>query len=162
MGEGSENNGRDAAGRFAVGNPGGPGSRRRPADFRRAVEDAITPEHMIALFRRALRMALEGNLPAMRFVAERTLGRPAEATPGAAPLEVVLPRLEKASDCSLALQRVVDGLCKGTIDPANAKLLIDAIQVRVKAIEVNELEARLAELEKTAAVVDQNPGRGRR
>ena len=118
---------------------------------------------MSALFRRALRMALEGNLAAMRFVAERMLGRPAEAPVEAAPLDVALPRLDTAADCNLALQRVVDGLCKGTIDPANAKLLIDAIQVRVKAIEVNELEARLVELEKTAAVVDQNaPARGRR
>ena len=41
-------------------------------------------------------------------------------------------------------------ICKGTVDRDMAKLLIDAIQARVKAIELNDLEDRLTQLEQTA------------
>jgi hypothetical protein len=154
--EGGENNGRDAAGRFAVGNAGGPGSRRRPADFRRALEESIGPAHVAAVMRKATKMALEGNLGAIRFVAERTCGKPAEAPVENEPLSVAVPRLRTAADCSFAIEQLVDGICKGRVEPDKAKVLIDAIQVRVKAIEVGELEQRLIELEKNARTVDHN------
>src|ERR1043166_1196677 len=148
MADGAGSNGHDAQGRFTAGNPGGPGGARRRADeFRRAAEGAGTPQHIEGVMRRATRMALEGNLPAIRFVMDRTCGRPAEAPIEAEPLGISLPRLKSAADCNLAIQQVVDGICNGTIDRDAAKLLIDAVQARLKAIETQELEARLAELE---------------
>jgi len=43
-------NGRDHGGRFAKGNPGGPGGpRKRSFELRRAAEEAVTPEHVQAL-----------------------------------------------------------------------------------------------------------------
>ncbi len=143
-------NGRDERGRFAVGNPGGPGGpRRRASELRRAAEDAITPEHVAAMVRKATRMGLEGDLAAMRLVFERTCGRAAEVPVDAEPLGVALPRLRTADDCDTAIQLLIDGICKGTVDRDMAKLLIDAIQARVKAIELNDLEERLAQLEQT-------------
>ena len=65
-----------------------------------------------------------------------------------------LPRLRTAADCSLAIQRIAEGIAKGSVDLAVAKLLIDAIQVRIKTIETQDLEQRLAELEKSAASVE--------
>ncbi len=73
MTDSGENNERDERGRFAVGNPGGPGGpRRRTSELRRAAEEAITPEYVAAMVRKATRMGLEGNLAAMRLVFERT------------------------------------------------------------------------------------------
>jgi len=43
-----------------------------------------------------------------------------------------------------------------------AKLLLDAVQARLKAIEVNELEVRLAALEEAAKVVDTSAVRHRK
>ena len=151
MADDGKTNGRDERGRFAVGNPGGPGGpRRRASELRRAAEDAITPEHVAAMVRKATRMGLEGDLAAMRLVLDRTCGRAADAPVDAEPLGVALPLLRTAEDCDTAIQLLIDGICKGTVDRDMAKLRIDAIQARVKAIELNDLEERLAQLEQTA------------
>jgi hypothetical protein len=147
----TDDSGRDQRGRFAQGNAGGPGGpRRRASELRKAAEDAITPEHVQAMIRKATRMGLEGNLAAMRLVFERTSGRAPEAPAETEPLSIALPRLRTAADCNLALERLVDGICKGAIERESARLLIDAVQARLKAIEVQDLEARLAEMERTA------------
>ena len=143
-------NGRDDRGRFAPGNSGGPGgSRRRACELRQAAEEAITPEHVAAMVRKATRMGLEGNLGAMRLVFERTCGRSAQAPVAAEPIGISIPSLRTAEDCNTAIGRLIDGICNGDVDRDVAKLLIDAIETRLKAIEVNELEERLAQLEQT-------------
>ena len=71
---------RDEKGRFARGNAGGPGrAKGRGYELQRAAQDAVTPEHVAAMMRKAMRLALEGSLTAMRFVMERTVGRAPEA-----------------------------------------------------------------------------------
>ncbi len=147
----TDNTGRDANGRFTAGNPGGPGgARRRPSDLRRAAEEAITPEHVQAMMRKAMRMALEGNLSAMRFVMERTTGRAPEAPMDVVPLGIGLPRLQTAAHCNTAIERLFDGIVKGEVDRETAKLLIDTVQTRLRVLEVTSLEERLAELERMA------------
>jgi hypothetical protein len=146
---------RDRHGRFTPGNPGGPGRPQSPTtELRRALEDAISPEHAAAIIRRLTRLALEGDVPAARLVLERTCGRAADAPGETRAIGVELPRLRTPADCSLAIERIADGIAKGTVDIEVAKVLIDAIQVRVKTIETQELEQRLAELEKAAASVE--------
>ncbi len=147
----TDNTGRDANGRFTAGNPGGPGgARRRPSDLRRAAEEAITPEHVQAMMRKAMRMALEGNLSAMRFVMERTTGRAPESPMDVVPLGITLPRLQTAAHCNAAIERLFDGIVKGEVDRETAKLLIDTVQTRLRVLEVTSLEERLAELERMA------------
>lgn len=149
--------GRDERGRFALGNPGGPGgSRRRAYVLRRAAEDAITPEHIAALVRKATRMGLEGNLGAMRLVFDRTSGRAAEVPSEAEPLAILLPRLRTAADCGVATDRILQAICDGAVDRDTARVLLDGIQARLKSIEVTDLENRLGELEKMAESVDFN------
>ena len=94
----------------------------------------------------------------MRFVFERTCGRAADAPVETEPLGIVLPSLHTAEDCNIAIERLIDGICKGTVNRDMAKLLIDAIQTRIKAIDLNELDERLTQLEETA---DLTEGRGR-
>ena len=148
---------RDGQGRFLKGNAGGPGgARRRPSELRRAAEDAITPEHVGAMIRKATRMALEGNLTAMRLVLERTTGRAPEAPTELEPLGISLPKMRTAADCNAAIEKLVEGICAGTIERDAAKLLLDAVQTRMKAIELNELEGRLAALEDATRVVDRS------
>lgn len=157
----ADNSGRDSNGRFAPGNPGGPGgTRRRAFELRRTAELIITDEVFAGIMRKAARMALEGNLSAIRFIAERVAGRPADVPPEAEPVEIDLPPLETAAACAKATDQVLQGICKGTIDRETAQLLLDGIQVRLKAIEVQDVEARLAALEKMTAVVEL-PGRRR-
>ena len=146
---------RDDGGRFASGTAGGPG---RPRGFReelvRAADEAIAPEHVTAIMRRAVRMALEGNLSAMRFVIERACGKTADATAHGLALGITMPNLRTVANCTAAIDRLVEAMCKGDVDRDGAKVLIDVISLRLKAIEVNGLETRLDELEKQAATVD--------
>lgn len=96
-------------------------------------------------------MGLEGNLMATRLVLERVCGRAAEAPMEAEPLDISLPRLKTAADCSLALEKLVDGVCDGTIDRGAAQTLVAVVQARLRAIETTEFEKRLARLELSAA-----------
>jgi hypothetical protein len=153
---------RDPNGRFAAGNPGGPGrSKGKGYELQRAAQEAIEPRHIDALMKKALRMGLEGNLSAMRFVVERTCGKAPDAAPVAVPLDISPPKLRTAADCTAAIQRVTDAICAGNLDLLHGKVLLDAIATQAKLIEVGDLEARLAELEQQAAAVDL-PGRHRR
>ncbi len=146
---------RDARGRFAPGNPGGPGGpRRRAFEMRRIAEEAVTPEMLTGMMRRAARMALEGNLSAIRFVTERVAGRAADVPIETEPMDIRLSRLDTATACAQATDQVMAGLCEGRIDRDSARLLLDGIQIRLKAIETMDLEGRLAELEKRAALVE--------
>jgi hypothetical protein len=149
---------REPNGRFATGNPGGPGgSRRKACELRRAAEEAVTPEIMNAAMRKCAMLALQGNLAAMRILLDRVLGRPAEA-PTDEPLDIAAPKLRTAADCSAALQRVSDAMCAGRLDAAAGKALVDLISTQAKLLEVSELAARIEELEKMAGTVEL-PGR---
>ncbi len=146
---------RDGLGRFTPGNPGGPGRPQSPsAELRRALEDAISPDHAAAIIRRLTRLALEGDVPAARLVLERTCGRAADAPGETRAVGVKLPQLRTPADCGIAIERIADGIANGIVDLDVAKVLIDAIQVRIKTIETQELEQRLSELERSAASVE--------
>ena len=146
---------RNEDGTFAKGNPGGPGRPRRwDRALRKAAAEAVTTEHVTAIMRRATRMALEGNLSAMRFVVERTCGRPIEAPDEPEAIAFEPPRLQTAVDCSAALDRIAEASCKGELTDAKTKLLVDIVHARMKAIELNEHEKRLLELEAQSKVVE--------
>lgn len=143
--------GRDSRGRFAHGNPGGPGgSRSRANELRQAAINAITPEHIEALVRKATRMGLEGNLVAMRLVFERTSGKPIEVKAELEPIPITLPKLTSPTLCARATDQVLDAVCRGVMDRDTAQVMLDGITTRLKAIEAVDLEARIAELEQTA------------
>lgn len=153
----TDGSGRDTNGRFAAGNPGGPGGpRRRAFDLRRAAEEAITPEYIQALIRKFTRLGLEGNIAAARLVFERTCGRAAESSMDAGPIDIALPRLRTTSDCNAAIDRLMSAFTDGLIDRDAARFLLDAVQARLKAIEMTDLEGRLAELEKTAEAIESD------
>lgn len=109
----------------------------------------------------ALRLALQGNLAALRIVLDRVCGRVPDATTDGAALDIDLPNLSNVANCTTAIDTIAAAITAGTIDHAAAKLLVDVIGLRMKSIEMNDLEARLAELEKAAANVDLD-GRNRR
>ncbi len=74
-------NGRDAAGRFAAGNLGGPGNpyAKRVAALRGAMLNAVSEEDMGAILARLVELAKAGNVPAAKEVLDRCLGRTLEA-----------------------------------------------------------------------------------
>lgn len=81
--------GRDNAGRFANGNPGGPGNPegRRVAAFRRAFLKAVTPADVAAVVQVLIDRAKAGEAWAVREMLDRSLGR-ATSAPDAPPIPV--------------------------------------------------------------------------
>lgn len=78
--------GRDASGRFALGNPGGPGAiaherTKRARALRQALHDAVTPEDMAAVARALVERAKAGDVAAARELLDRIIGRPLPAEP---------------------------------------------------------------------------------
>src|SRR5262245_42124473 len=71
--------GRDCRGRFAAGNPGGPGRPRRATEeeYLRALSRIVSLEDLRAIARRAVADAKKGNARARDWVSKYLLGEPA-------------------------------------------------------------------------------------
>ena len=76
-------NGRTARGRFAQGNPGGPGNpyARRTAALRSALLDAVTEADIRAVARALVKRAKAGEITAIRELLDRLLGKAGDASP---------------------------------------------------------------------------------
>ena len=73
--------GRDANGRFAPGNRGGPGNphAKKVAQLRSALLETVTVDDMKAVMLKLVATARDGDLPAIKEMFERVLGKPIEA-----------------------------------------------------------------------------------
>lgn len=71
-------NGRDARGRFAKGNAGGPGAphARRVAQLRAAMLEAVSEEDLKAVVSAMVKAARGGDVQAARVLLDRLLGPP--------------------------------------------------------------------------------------
>ena len=85
-------NGRNSNGRFAQGNPGGPGNphAKQIGMLRSALLEAVTPDDVKSIASKMVEMAKGGDIPAAREVLLRVLGRPQEAD--------LIERLEKIQE----------------------------------------------------------------
>ena len=74
--------GRDADGRFAKGNAGGPGNPypRRVAALRQALLSCVTEEDIIAVAKAVIEEAKTGSIPAANLLFQYVLGKPSSAT----------------------------------------------------------------------------------
>ncbi len=74
-------NGRDEHGRFAPGNPGGPGNphAKKVGKLRSAMLNAVTEAELTSVIKKLVELAKSGNVPAAKEVLDRCLGRPVEA-----------------------------------------------------------------------------------
>jgi hypothetical protein len=71
-------NGRDSQGRFAKGNPGGPGNPyyRRQARLKRQLLESVTDVDVLSVLRVLLGLARSGDLAAIKLFLEYTVGKP--------------------------------------------------------------------------------------
>ncbi len=73
-----DSNGRDAGGRFAKGNPGGPG--RRPVlkeiAYLREIKTRVDPSDVAEVFEKVLELAKSGDLAACKIVFQHLLPQP--------------------------------------------------------------------------------------
>ena len=94
-----ESDQRDSRGRFAKGNPGGPGNPHaaKVAKLRTAFLDAVTEEDVRNVLAALVAEARAGSVPAIREFLTRVMGQPqaVDAIERLAELEAALERLEE-------------------------------------------------------------------
>jgi hypothetical protein len=140
MTETARNNAGTTRGRpFQLGNPGRPkGARHRTT----LAMQALLEGEGEALTRKAVEMALAGDAVALRLCMDRLLPALRER-----PVIVDLPALGSPSDAVAASAALLAAVAGGEVAPGEARELGRLIELHIKALEVHELETRLATLE---------------
>jgi len=129
---------------FEPGQSGNPNGRPKGARNRvtRAVEALIDGQGE-ALAAEAVAKALQGDSPMLRALLSTLAPPRRERT-----VEFELPKIESAADLPKASSAVITACAAGELSPHEASEVMGLISTHVRAIEVAELEARVAALEK--------------
>lgn len=126
-----------AGNRYGQGRP--EGSRNRATI---AMQDLLDGEGE-AITLKAIKLAKAGNETALRLCLERLIAPRRERT-----VQLSLPSdLSTAAGISGAVGAILEAVAGGEITPGEAAQLANVLEVRRKAIETQELERRLTELE---------------
>ncbi len=124
---------------FAPGNPGRPkGSRNKTT----LALEALLDGEAEAITRKAVEMALEGDVTAMRLVMDRIMPPRRER-----PIMFTMPKMETAADAVKASAALVDAVANGDITPGEAGELSKLVDGFTKAVELHEIQQRLDKLE---------------
>ena len=129
--------------RFQPGNSGNPAGR--PVGCRNATTlavEALLDGEAEAITRRVVNAALEGDLTAIKMVLDRVA--PARKS---RPVMIDIPPTVDARGVALAQATLVASVAGGEITPDEGMALSGLLEARRKAIETEELAARLQHLE---------------
>ncbi len=128
---------------FQPGRSGNPTGRPQGSRNKASLAvDALLDGEAEALTRKAIDLALTGDTVALRLCLERIC--PARRD---RPIKVKMPRIETPQDVLGAIATVVGAVSRGTIAPSEGQALASLIETQRKAIEIVELERRLAAVE---------------
>jgi hypothetical protein len=138
----TRNSGRNTDGTFAPGNPGKPkGSRHRATMAATALLDGQSE----ALTAKAIEMALDGDVTALRLCLERIAPPRKDA-----PVTFALPAMTCARDAKRAAGAVMGAVAEGELTPTEGAHIMALVEAYRRTFETTELEARLAALEGAA------------
>jgi hypothetical protein len=118
--------------------------------------EALLEGEAVGLTRKAVEMALSGDVVALRLCLDRIFpprkGRS---------VAVKLPAIETAADVLTAHSVVTAAMSKGELTPDEAQVIANVLEQKRPAIETLEIEKRVAALEERQAQ-DKRSGRVRR
>jgi hypothetical protein len=138
----TRNSGRNTDGTFAQGNPGKPrGARHKATQAALALLDG----HAEALTRKAVDMALAGDVAALRMCLDRVAPVRKDA-----PVTFALPAMTCARDAAQAAGAVLGAVSEGELTPAEGAHVMGLVEAWRRTFETTELEARLIALEGAA------------
>jgi hypothetical protein len=129
--------------RFKPGNPGRPKGARHKTTL---AMEALLEGEADAITRKAIELAKDGDLIAIRICMDRLLPPRRER-----PVSLTMPKINAAADLIAAAAALTDAAAQGAITPSEAASLSTLIGNTAKAIETNEFAERLAKLEAQAA-----------
>ena len=96
-----------------------------------------------ALTQRAVELALQGDTTALRLCIERLAPVRKDA-----PVQFSLPRMATASDAAKAAAAVLEAVSAGSLTPLEALQIMGLVDSYRRTLEVMDLEARVAALER--------------
>ena len=122
------------------GNPAGrPLGSRNKASI--AVESLFLNEQE-RLSRKCIKLALKGNMQALKLCIERICPVRKDT-----PIRVQLPRVQSVEDATKLTTSLIDKVTSGELTPSQGELLSRMIEKHIKVLQLNDLEARLQQLE---------------
>lgn len=122
------------------GNPKGcpTGSRHKATVAAQALLDGESE----ALTRKAVELALDGDLVALRLCLERIVPPRKDS-----PIRMTLPPMESAADIPAAMSSILAAVAAGELTPTEAQALAGLVEGHRKAMETADLAARVAAIE---------------
>ena len=115
---------------FVKGRSGNPIGRRYGSRNKKTLAAAVLLEgEAEALTRKAVELALEGDLTALRLCIERILPPCRER-----PVKFTLPPIESSEDISVAMNAVTAAIARGIITPGEAERIANVIDTFARAI----------------------------
>ena len=136
---GEKTAGRDRRGRFTHGNPGRPKGARHKAT--RAVEQLMGGQAE-RVTTAVVEAAAGGDMQAARLVLDRIC--PARRDPA---VKVDLPNIESAADLPMAIAAILQAVSAGDLTPGEAAKITSTIEAAGSAIELHDLDRRIADIE---------------
>lgn len=137
------NTGQKHEGRWKAGQSGNPAGKPRGARNRATLAaQALLDGESEALTRRAIELALAGDLTALRLCLDRILP-PTKARR----IEIDLPEVKQPKDAPIALAAILKATAAGELDTDQAAALADVIERHRRAVELTDIAARLDQLE---------------
>jgi hypothetical protein len=134
---------RDHAGRFAKGRSGNLAGKPRGARDRATLAaEALLGDEAKALTRKAIELALNGDVHALRICLDRIL-----PTRRGRPVHLPLPEIKAAPDVTSVLCAVLAAIGRGELTTDEASGIAAVVEATRKSIELAEIEARIAALE---------------
>jgi len=124
---------------FAPGNPGRPKGARHKTTL--AVE-ALLDGEAERLTRKAIEAALDGDVAALRLCLDRIAPAPKGRR-----VALDLPAIANPADVLKALAALIEAIGSGELTPDEASTIASVIEAKRKAVELIDIECRLAALE---------------
>jgi hypothetical protein len=139
------NNGRQASGKFALGNRLSNG--RKPGSRNRTTLAALNllDHEAESLSRRAIDMALSGDVAALKLCLDKVAPPRRDRL-----IEIEMERIESAADACSAISDLIEAVAAGELAPSEADAVAGLIERRARLAELSDIEQRLSALEKAA------------
>jgi hypothetical protein len=141
-----DNTGEKQAGRFAAGQSGNPAGKPKGARHKTTLAiQALLDGEGEALTRKAVELALAGDITALRLCLDRIA--PARKDN---PVTVELPPISTSEDAAKAMAAILGAVAEGSITPSEGGEMAKLVEVFIKTLESHEFEQRLKQLEERA------------
>lgn len=133
------NNGRNADGRFAAGNPGRPKNCRNIAT--RVLEELLDGESE-AISRKCIELAKAGDMTAIRLLMDRTIAPRKDR-----PTPFDMPEIKSAEDTAGAICSVLNEVAAGSMTASEGDAIVKIIGAYASNLEIGNIQKRLEALE---------------